>query len=170
MKTETANSLAMLLEIDRGTMLRALKNTMPDEERTPGRPKYKVATAARALESHRLRTGRADSRRSRGNGANIDVGSQDLILTEIYSELDAAEAAMRALPTLEGRRKSAIAMIPLIGRVDAATRERGKINSGDPDNVDMRADVLYQMTLRGLEEPCRWSHEETWATMSDVEG
>jgi hypothetical protein len=170
MKTETANSLAMLFEVDRGTMLRALKNTLPDEERTPGRPKYKVATAARALESHRLNTGRAGSRRSGSGGASIDVGSQDPILTEIYSELDAAEAAMRALPTLEARRKAAIAMIPLIRRVDAETRERGKINGGDPDNVGMRADVLYQMTLRGLEEPCRWSHEEAWAAMSDVEG
>jgi hypothetical protein len=167
MKTETANSLSMLFEVDRGTMLRALKNTLPDEERTPGRPKYKVATAAKALENHHLTTGRANSRRARNNGGSIDVGWQDPILARIYSELDAAEAAMRALPSLDQRRKAAVCkMAPLISRMERAILERGEANGQDSELTGLRADKLYTLALRGLEGPCQWTMSETWDAMN----
>ena len=167
MKTETTNSLAILFEIDRGTMLRALKNTLPDEERTPGRPKYKVATAAKALENHHLSTGRVNSRNSRGSGGSADTAWQDPILARIYSDLHAAEAAMRALPSLDQRRKAAVSkMAPLISRMAQATLERGKANGLDPGHAELLSDKLYFLALRGLEEPCGWTQNETWTAMN----
>jgi hypothetical protein len=169
MKTETANSLAMLFEVDRATMMRALRNTSPDGERTPGRPKYKVATAARALEYHRANTGRADSRRpGRGNGGEgrVDTNWQGPVLVRLYGDQDAADQALRKLKTIPERRAAAVSMIPLIKRVDQASRERAVANGQDENAANMRADILYQMQLRGLEAVCNWTHEETWTAMN----
>jgi hypothetical protein len=166
MKTESTNKLAEIFEVDRATMQRALRSVLPDSEVTPGRPCWKLSTAMNALVAHRASTGRADSRRRRDTG-DYDANWQDPLLVQLYAQQDEADDKMRKQPTLEARRAAAIGMIPLISRVDAATRERGKINGGNPDAVDMRADVLYQMQLRGLEECCQWSHEETWTAMSD---
>ena len=57
MQTYSLNALAESFEIDRSTMVRALKNTQPDAEVTSGRPTWKIASAARALESHRRKAG-----------------------------------------------------------------------------------------------------------------
>jgi hypothetical protein len=169
MQTFSVNSLAEQFEVDRGSLVKALRSTPPDAQATKGRATWKVSTAAAALEAHRRNIGLVGSRRSRGysSGGHVNDDWQDPILVRLYSEQDSADQALRKLKTLAERRKAAIAMIPLITRVDAATRERGKANGGDPDAVDMRADILYQMQLRGLETPCDWTHEATWAAMCE---
>jgi hypothetical protein len=120
-----------------------------------------------ALMAHRASTGRASRRRQYDIGVSTGEKWQDPLLVQFYEQQDEADRAMRGQPTLEARRKAAVAMVPLISRVDAATRERGRINGLDPDAVDMRADILYQMTMRGIEAPCDWNQSETWAAMSN---
>jgi hypothetical protein len=144
-------------------MVRALKNTKPDAEKTKGRPTYKIATAARALEAHRRSTGRTNSRTS---GDAIDTGWQDPILVGLYAEFDAADSAMRKLPTIEARRKAARAMGPLINRLDRATRERGIANGQDEELVDLRTDWIMLLTMRGLEAPCDWTLDECWGVVN----
>jgi hypothetical protein len=167
MRTESANMLSQLLEIDRATMLRALRNVPPDNAKNPDRPTWKVSTAMNALIAHRASTGRADSRRQYDGRGDFNSNWQDPLLVQLFAQQDEADAAMRKLPTLEGRRKAAIGMISLIMQVDKATRERGKINGGDHDAVDLRADSIYMLTLRGFEAPCAWSHAETWEAMNN---
>jgi hypothetical protein len=84
----------------------------------------------------------------------------------VYSEWDAAEAAMRKLKSLGERRKAAIAMGPMLAHMDKVTRERGVVNGNDSELVHLRADKLYMLALRGFEEPCGWTQSEAWAAMS----
>jgi len=56
MQTYTLNRAAEMLEVDRSTMVRALKNTPPDAEKGK-RQSFKISTAARALERHRAAVG-----------------------------------------------------------------------------------------------------------------
>jgi hypothetical protein len=54
-KTYSTNFLASAFEIDRATAVRGLKDVPPDQEQTKGRPTFKIATFARALELHHLK-------------------------------------------------------------------------------------------------------------------
>jgi hypothetical protein len=169
MKTESVNSLAEQFEVDRGTMVKALRNVPPDAAKTPNRPQWKISTAARALEAHRRSVGRVDSRRPvvRTSEA-VDPDWQDPILVAAYKELDAADAAMRKLSTIVARRKAARAMGPLINRVDLLTRQRGKANGQLEELVDLRADNMMLLTMRGLEGPCSWVLDECWCVVNEA--
>jgi hypothetical protein len=104
MQTFPLNALAEQFEVDRSTMVRAMRGVPPDLVKRGNRPTWKTATAARALEAHRAKT----------NGGN----GPDPTLTALYVQFDDAEKAMRALPTLDERR-AARDMVPLIAHVDA---------------------------------------------------
>jgi hypothetical protein len=168
MKVETPSRLSELFEVDRATMLRALRDVPADSETTPGRPLYKVSTGMNALVKHRAATGRTSGRRQQQDvdSGGVDAAWQDSGLVRLYAELDEADGSMRKLPTLAARRKAAVAMIPLIARVDQAIRQRGRANGQDADTIDMRSDLLYQLQLRGLEQPCGWTQSETWNAMN----
>jgi hypothetical protein len=64
MKTYSTNYLAEAFEVDRASATRALRDVAPDQEQTVGRPTYKIATFAKALEAHHLK-----------NASNNDGGS-----------------------------------------------------------------------------------------------
>ncbi|KJC44813.1 hypothetical protein UP09_14275 [Bradyrhizobium sp. LTSP885] len=171
MKTESANALSQLFEIDRATMLRALRTTPPDAG-DGSRPTWKVSTAANALAAHRASVARVDSRQhlNRNGTASADTNYQDPLLVQLHAQFDEANARLRTLPTLEARRRAAIDMVPVIGRVDAALRERGRLNGLDADAVDLRADSLYALQLRKFEAPCQWTIAEVWAAMAERVG
>ena len=160
MKTFSLNSLAESFEVDRSTMVRALKNTQPDAEVTRGRPMWKIASAARALEEHRRKTGNSDSA---GRGHN----PTDEKLRSFYSQLHAAEATLRDLPTSAKRRAFAIESLrPIIESTQRMQRIVGAANNQEPVFTGLLIDEMYMLTLRGLEEPCGWTQSETWAAMN----
>jgi hypothetical protein len=164
--TESINALASAFECDRQTLVKALRHVTPDAEVVTGRPTWKVSTAMNALIAHRASTGRVDSRRQQFNGGGDAADWQDPVLAQLFAQQDEAEAGMAAQPTLAGRRKAALAMVPLLGRIDTALRERGRLNGQDPDLCDYRADQLYFVGLRAFEKPCEWSEAETRSAMS----
>ena len=165
--TESINALASAFECDRQTLVKALRHVTPDAEVVTGRPTWKVSTAMNALIAHRASTGRVDSRRQQFNGGGDAADNwRDPLLLALYAQEDAALAHMKGRPTLEGRRKAAIAMVPLLARVYAAIRERGRLNGLDPDATDYRSDHLYLVGLRAFEKPCEWSEAETRSAMS----
>jgi hypothetical protein len=55
MKTYSLNYLSEAFEIDRGVGVRCTRDTLPDLEKTKGRPTYKIATFAIALEAYHLK-------------------------------------------------------------------------------------------------------------------
>ena len=153
MQTHSTNSLAEMFEVDRGTIVKALRNVPPDSEKTKGRPTFKISTAARALETHRRNSG--------GNnavGKRSDYGSVDPRMRILYSELDAAEAAMRELPTLAKRRAFAKKTLrPIIDQMQRMFIVVGGLNGEDPVFTGLKSDDLYR--LAGSKAPAngRWT-------------
>lgn len=151
MKTFGVNALAELLERDRATVVRALRD-VPSDAVERGQPRWKMVTAVAALDEHRLPNVGHDP-------------DHDETPAVAYAQLDAAASAMRKLETVEARRGAAKAMGPLIAATDAITRRVGLATGTDPELVNLRADKLYQLYLRGLEVPCGWSSEQTWSAI-----
>jgi hypothetical protein len=160
-QTFSTNSLAEQFEIDRGTMVRALKNVLPDAELTPGRPTFKIATAAAALEVHRRGTAVRHIKKP-----NVD--EIDPRLQQLYDMFDQAEVAMRKIKTLPARRAAAIATLrPLLDETQHMQSLIDKENGGRAlETMGLVSDNLYMMALRGLEAPCQWTMSEAWTAMN----
>jgi hypothetical protein len=154
METFTINRISEMLEIDRGTAVRMLKNVPPDAEKTKGRPTFKISTAAKALEAHRRAVGTANG------GRGVVQNPPE------YTVFDQAYSAMKVLPTLAKRRAAAVKLIPAITDMIAAMREDGRSSGETPEVTAMRSDRVFQLTLRGFEAPCAWSHDEAWSNLS----
>jgi hypothetical protein len=99
MQTFPLNALAEQFEVDRSTMVRAMRNVPADLVRPGNRPTWKTATAARALEAHRRKQ----------NGGNDGTGPTQLALADRieadFETFDAGFAKLEAEPNLERRRK-----------------------------------------------------------------
>jgi transposase len=106
METFSVNRLSETLEVDRSTMVRALKNTPPDAEKTPGRPTFKISTAAKALEAHRRAVGTSTP----GGGSNYR--RMALIDEEeaTFATLDKQFERLEAEPSIEKRRALSLKM------------------------------------------------------------
>jgi hypothetical protein len=91
MLTYAANALAEQFEVDSSTMLRALRPVAPDLVKKGNRPTWTIASAAKALEQHRGKSG----------GGSHGSGGIPAALQALYDQHERREAAMRALPTLD---------------------------------------------------------------------
>ncbi|MFZ2159332.1 MAG: hypothetical protein WAV72_24865 [Bradyrhizobium sp.] len=157
MQTYSVNRCAEMLERDRATLIRALKNT-PRDAGTAARPQYKIATAAKAVAAH------LDG----GNGGGGNVGGTDPTLQALFAEFDRQDAEMRKLPELEQRRAAARILAPLIAEIDRSMRARDRANGVDPEYADLRADKVFLLTARGLEGPCEWSLDQAFEAMAET--
>lgn len=145
MKTFSVNAIAELLERDRATVVRALRE-VPADVKERGQPRWRMATAVAALERHH----QAD-----------DDDATDPALTAAYKKLDTAIAAMQAAASLERRRCMAINTVkPLLATTDRMIRAAGRAAGHDEELVALRADHLGTVMLREFERPCEWSFEE----------
>jgi hypothetical protein len=145
LKTFSVNAIAELLERDRATVVRALRE-VPADVKERGQPRWRMATAVAALERHH----QAD-----------DDDATDPALTAAYKKLDTAIAAMQAAASLERRRCMAINTVkPLLATTDRMIRAAGRAAGHDEELVALRADHLGTVMLREFERPCEWSFEE----------
>jgi hypothetical protein len=139
MKTYSANSIAEQFERDRGVVIRALRNTKPDAT-VCGRPEWKIATAALALERHRA-----------GGGTTKVTIAKPVPERAIF---DQAFAELVALPTLSARREAAINIMPLL---NAAVGAAGDADSGD---------LIYHTAMASFQVPCSWTCDQVWGHLS----
>jgi hypothetical protein len=70
MKTYSINYLSEAFECDRASGTRALRDVAPDQESTKGRPTFKIATFAKALEAHHLKNASNNDGGSGGDGVS----------------------------------------------------------------------------------------------------
>jgi len=97
----------------------------------------------------------------------IDTTGQDPRLTSLYAQFDAAEMTLRKLKTVPARRAFAVNTLrPIIAETQRMLQIVGKANGRDPEFTGLLMDKMYLLSLRGLEEPCRWSQSETWDAMN----
>lgn len=150
LKTFSLNAIAELLERDRATVVRALRDT-PADGTENRHPRWKMATACAALEQH-----------NRSNICAINTGGDiDPVLAAVFSSFDAAYDAMKNLPSLAARRKASIALRPQLAAMDRQLRAHGRAIGAGDELANLRADELWRLTMCGFEAPCRWSLRET---------
>ena len=116
MQTHSVNSLAEQFEVDRGTMVKALKSVSPDLEKTRGRPTYKISTAARALEAHQKKR----------NGGEVGGESTSAGLTEQRVRIAKAKADEIELKNkiAQGKVTSVREVGIIVGTMFSVIRER----------------------------------------------
>ncbi|HTA99829.1 MAG TPA: hypothetical protein VK804_05065 [Bradyrhizobium sp.] len=154
MKTFGINALAELLEKDRATIVRGLRG-VPADSKENGHRRWRMSTAVAAMERHK-----------RANSGGGNDGGQDPALMALFAKFDKAYDAMKALETVEGRRKASIALRPLIAETNVLIRERGVANGQDAELVQLRADKIFFLCLRGFEAPCEWTLDEAHKFLS----
>jgi hypothetical protein len=163
-KLFSAFAAAELFERDRQTIVRALKNTPPDGmERN--QPRWKMSTIVDAMERH--------NRANEGNGGsnnhtNGHGNSGNLPNPVEYAQFDAAFAALETLPTVEARRKRAIALMPQLHGMIAALGRQGAKAGEHPDHTSLRGSEVYRLSMIGFQSPCQWSHDEVWHHLNGV--
>jgi hypothetical protein len=121
MQTYTLNRAAEMLEVDRSTMVRALKNTPPDAEKGK-RQSFKISTAARALERHRAAVGTSTP----GGGssyASVRINQIADELERLCREADEGTKLVASLPDLEAKQPHSRSTMVLINQIDALFNE-----------------------------------------------
>jgi hypothetical protein len=130
MKTYSANAIAETFERDRGVVVRALRNTVPDAV-VSGKPQWKIATASRALERHNRAN---DCRNSvQGDGRLCEIADE---LERLGGELDATIAKIKSAPDMDRKQPHSRAAVKMIQRLDRLYDEgnelKSKIEPGSP--------------------------------------
>jgi hypothetical protein len=121
MKLFSVNALAELFELDRQTVVRALRGVVPDgKERS--QPRYKMKTAVKAIERH----SHAGSGINGAQGPNRlgDIADE---LDRLHEELDAAIKLVRSLPDMDAKQPHSRAGMRLIERIDLLYNEANEI-------------------------------------------
>jgi hypothetical protein len=98
-QTYSLNALAESFEVDRSTMLRAMRGTPPDEVKKGNRPAWRTGTAARALERHR--------RKKHGGGSKLALVDK---IEAAFDVLDRQFESLKAEADLEERRALSLKM------------------------------------------------------------
>jgi hypothetical protein len=146
------------LKRSRRTITKALTNVRPSSTRH-GLKLWKMADIIEAV--------------NRNTMAPVLLASSASVNGDLQDMFDGhalAEERMRALPTLEARRKAARAMIPPIVEMDKATRQAGIANGQDSDFVHLRCDAMLRLCARGIEGPTEWSHDQVWEMLCLEQG
>src|SRR5947208_842227 len=136
-KLFSAFGAADLLEKDRQTVRRALRHVAPHGFEGKN-PRWRLPTIIAALDAHL----------GRNKGGLPPMNAR---LADLFRKLDDADAAMRKIASLEGRRRVVRErLLPLMRQVDAAMRLDGRA-SGEPEMMtELRCDKHLQLFLIGL--------------------
>jgi hypothetical protein len=124
MKLFSAFAAAELLERDRQTIARALRNTPPDGKEK-NQPRWKLSTIIAAVERH----GRPNDS---GNNVNANVQGRRLgdigdELEQLHEELDSTIKLVRSLPDMDAKQPHSRAGMRLLERIDALYTEANEI-------------------------------------------
>jgi hypothetical protein len=161
MKTKLFSAFAAseLLSRDRQTIARAMRDVPPDGKER-GAPRWKMSTIFTAMERH--------NRANEGNNGNGQNNDNSAPRPPEYAAFDAAFAALEALPTVEARRKRAIALMPQLHAMIAALGRQGASAGEHPDHTSLRGSEVYRLSMTGFQSPCQWSRDEVWKNLNSV--
>jgi hypothetical protein len=161
-QTYSLNALAESFEVDRSTMLRAMRGTPPDEVKKGNRPAWKTSTAARALERHHRK------KHSHNDDDSYRLGLVDKI-EAAFDELDRKFERLKAEADLEKRRALSLKM--QVGKTINGIEELFKaVNKMDEDGCLMQivSDKLVNTARSQLIELVElW--DDVYAVRAEVE-
>jgi hypothetical protein len=142
----------------RRTISKALAGVKPDAVRS-GLAMWKMATIIRCINERTEAP--LITRSSNGNEVLTGIAAETMIA---FDRFDAAYDALKALPTLTGRRAAAKKLQPLFREAIDLMRDRDK-GLLHPEHADLKADKVAFLMVRGFEGPCGWSLDQAWAAM-----
>jgi hypothetical protein len=154
MQMFSINAASLLLERDRRTLTKAMAGVVADG-RERNQPRWKMSTIVDALTAH----GRANN-----NGHNDNCAPRP----PEYAAFDAAFTALEKLPTVERRRRAAVALMPRLHAMIAALGRQGASTGEHPDHTSLRSSEVYRLSMIGFQSPCQWSHDEVWHHLNSV--
>jgi hypothetical protein len=142
MKLFSAFAAAELLERDRQTIARALRNTPPDGKEK-NQPRWKLSTIIAAMERHTRANdvGRSGITSARGPDRLGVVADE---LEQLHEELDAALELIRTLPTMDAKQPHSRAGMRLLERIDALYNEANEILAAE-DSTSLSPYVTPQI-------------------------
>jgi hypothetical protein len=159
-KLFSAFAAAELLQRDRQTITRAMRNVPPDGKEK-NQPRWKMSTIFAAMETHNRANDNGISYTNGSAAANANPPPE-------YAAFDAAFAALEALPTVEARRKRAVGIMPQLHAMVAALTRQGASAGEHPDHTSLRGSEVYRLSMIGFRLPCQWSHDEVWKNLNSV--
>jgi hypothetical protein len=161
------NRLASMLDVDRQTLVRALKDTPPDAG-SERKPLFRVSTAVGAMDHH---WGKPDRRRKENGGGAVNYD-----LARMYLRLDDLRDRVEGAETVEERRRlMREQFFGLLAETTAAMRADSKQNGEDERCGGLRIAEHERIQLVTLRHCCEWNSDEmmhqfnlaTWPEYAD---
>jgi hypothetical protein len=154
----SVNRLASMLDCDRQTLVRALKDT-PADAGSERKPLFRVSTAVAALERHR---GKPDGRRRPGNGVAVADMNHDL--QRMFVRLDDLRDKIENAATLKERREiMRKQFFPLLLETRRAMIKDGKAIAENDVWLTLRVAEHERLQLVTLRAVCGWNTDEVLA-------
>jgi hypothetical protein len=146
LKVFSVNALAELFELDRQTVVRALRGT-PAEGKERGQPRWRMKTAVAAIERHnRVNNGVT----FQGGGRLGQIADE---LERLHGDFDAAIELIKSLPDLDCKQPHSRAAMQLINRIDALYNEANELDtsgSGWPYVTPMIVGTSFRTLLAAI--------------------
>jgi hypothetical protein len=160
----SVNRLSVMLDVDRQTLVRALKD-IPADAGTERKPLFRVLTAIDALDQHRARP---DRRRKQDNGGNVDVELQRMFIRledlrdKIEGDYVAGDmVAIESTEIIEGRRRlMREEFFPLLFATTLAMYKDSKRSGEDRDYGGLRIAEHERVQLVTMRHCCGWNSDE----------
>jgi len=149
MKLFSAFGAADLLEKDRQTIKRAVRDLAPDAFEN-GKPRWKLARIVEALNAQAARNKCASA------AVNHDLPRK-------FAELEAQYDGVQNAPTLAERRKRARAFFPFLAEVESAMYADAKRHGEDPRMTHLRVAEHTRQHLFTLRQALGWTFDEIWS-------
>ena len=149
------NALSMMLERDRGTLTRALKDVPPDGHEH-GQPRWKVSTAAAALER---RSYRPQSQVIGNTGRSIDDFHfrRPTRLDALRSDYDQKLLAITEEKSPKRKRELALTLAPRLERYQTVFREVARaINACDDIAIEARSELIFSEMMDEVSKAADW--------------
>jgi hypothetical protein len=163
------NALALLLERDRGTVTRALRDVVPDRVER-GRPLWKVSTAVDALERRGTTPPRSRMRRETGKWDHYGF-DRPTVLDGMRLEFEERVALIGAEQSLDKRRDMALKLAPLLQEYQTAYLEIGRSRRiVDDDVLSARAELIWQEMMDEVSAAAEWPRNggDFWIRMCEA--
>jgi hypothetical protein len=150
-KLISAFGAADILELDRQTVRRALRQVSPDGYEKK-QPRWRMRTVIEAVDRHLGRHNATPAHTS---------------LDALFEEFDNGCKRLDLLPDLETRRRDARRLMAVLLELDSAMRADARARREDELRASLRCDQHFRLAIRNFEKPCEWTLDECWAVLAE---
>ena len=153
MKLFSAFGAADMLERDRQTVRRALRQVPPDGYERK-QPRWRLKAIIDAVDAHL--------------GHKPTATSAHSTLQALFDEFDSGSKNLDVLPDLKARRREAHRLIAVLVELDKAMRADARARREDDLRASLRCDQHFRLAMRNFEQPCAWTQEQCWAALAAI--